>query len=170
MYRAWLTSLVCYDAMNRYDISEYSRLCTYLLSTPYRYQTVTDGNRYSDGINLRYRFGDENDIEDTIIADALDTRDCSVFEMLVALAVRFEDQIMYDEDYGDRTGQWFWDMIRSLGLDSMTDSQYDSQYVTMTIDIFLNSGVLFDVPKVGVNPPYDIWWQLNRFVIGKEGV
>lgn len=39
-------------------------------------------------------------------------------EMIIALAIRLEEHIMDDPDIGNRTGQWFWDMIVSLGLGS----------------------------------------------------
>ena len=168
-YKVWLCSLVCYNS-KRYDTHSYRKLFNRLFTTAFRYEIYTDGNRYSDGIDLRYRFGEENDIEAAAIACVLDNRDCSILEMMIALAARFESQIMYDEDYGDRTGDWFWAMIESLKLDSMNDAQYDETFVSSVLDIFLESGVLFDVPQAGMNPTCDIWWQLNRYAIGKEGV
>lgn len=51
-----------------------------------------------------------------MIASYLDNRPCSVLEMIIALAIRLEEHIMDDPDIGNRTGQWFWDMIVSLGL------------------------------------------------------
>lgn len=168
-YKSWLCALVCNNS-EQYKTYQYRKLFNKLFTTAFRYEIYTDGNRYSDGIDLRYRFGEENDIEGSAIAEVLDSRDCSVLEMMIALADRFESQIMYDEDIGDRTGDWFWAMISSLKLESMTDHVYDKTYVDIVIDIFLKSGVLFDVPQAGMNPTCDIWWQMNRYAIGKEGV
>lgn len=45
---------------------------------------------------------------------------------------------MSDPDIGNRTGQWFWGMIKSLGLESMDDANFDSVYTDMVISKFLN--------------------------------
>ena len=45
---------------------------------------------------------------------------------------------MDDPKFGNRTGQWFWEMITNLGLGSMTDNHYDRDYVDKVIDRFLN--------------------------------
>ena len=45
--------------------------------------------------------------------------------MMVGLATRCEESIMDDPQIGDRTGQWFWGMIASLGLSGMTDDKFD---------------------------------------------
>ena len=59
-----------------------------------------DADRAEDGINLRYRFGYENGYESAMIASCLDNRPCSVLEMMVALAIKIEEQIMDDPDNG----------------------------------------------------------------------
>ena len=74
-----------------------------------------DGNRAEDGIDLRYRFGHEQHYSDAMVASFLDDRPCSVLEMMIALSIRCEEHIMDDPDVGNRTGQWFWSMIASLG-------------------------------------------------------
>ena len=43
--------------------------------------------------------------------------------MMIALAIRCEEHIMDDPDAGDRTGQWFWSMLVSLGLGSMDEPE-----------------------------------------------
>ena len=45
---------------------------------------------------------------------------------------------MEDPLVGNRTGQWFWGMIRSLGLGTMIDSRFDEEYVEAAIDRFLD--------------------------------
>lgn len=41
--------------------------------------------------------------------------DVTVLEILVCLAIRMEE-LMLDDSYGDRTGQWFFTMLHNLGL------------------------------------------------------
>jgi hypothetical protein len=66
-----------------------------------------------------------NDISESF----LNIGPCSILEMMVALAIRCEEEIMYDPDIGDRTAQWFWCMIANLGLGGITDDVYDRAYV-----------------------------------------
>ena len=115
-----------------------------------------DADRAEDGINLRYR-----------IASCLDNRPCSVLEMMVALAIKIEEQIMDDPDIGNRTGLWFWKMIENLGLKTMRDAVIDTDYVEKIIFRFLDrnyqrdgSGGLFIVHGHGDLRNVEIWYQM----------
>lgn len=48
-----------------------------------------------------------------------------MLEMMIALAIRCEETIMDDPRYGNRTKQWFWNMMKSLGLSYMNDDCFD---------------------------------------------
>ena len=88
--------------------------------------------------------------------------------MMVALAIRCEETIMDDTEYGDRTGQWFWKMISSLGLSSMSDDMFDKKYATYVINRFLNreyepngKGGLFTINNCDEDlRNVEIWYQL----------
>ena len=114
-YFKWLCDFV-YDKKRMSRGLSYNKMFSYLFDTPFSYILPMDGNRAEDGIDLRYRYGRENGIADAAVATRLDNRDCSVLEMMVALALRVEDQIMTNPDIGNRVGQWFWDMIVSMGI------------------------------------------------------
>ena len=70
--------------------------------------------------------------------------------------------------YGDRTGQWFWNMMSSLGLSSMSDDIYDRDYVEYAISRFLNreyepngKGGLFTIRDCEVDlRNVEIWTQM----------
>lgn len=126
-----------------------------------------DADRAEDGINLRYRFGYENGYESAMITSCLDNRPCSVLEMMVALAIKIEEQIMDDPDIGNRTGLWFWKMIENLGLKNMHDAVIDTDYVEEIIFRFLDrnyqrdgSGGLFIVHGHGDLRNVEIWYQM----------
>lgn len=167
LYFEWMYRLVCGSKPNSRNNS-YRKLLMHLHTAEFIYIIGMDGNRYEDGIELRYRFGRENSYHSSMIASYLDTRPCSVLEMLIALSIRCEEQIMDDSDIGDRTSQWFWDMVENLNLKVMCDSKYDREYVDGIISKFLNrqyqrngAGGLFTVE----NCPYDlrsveIWYQM----------
>lgn len=129
-----------------------------------------DSNRVGDGINLRYRYGDEESIHPGIIATLLDTEDrpCSILEMMIGLSLRCEESIMANADYGDRTGQWFWGMIVNLGLGNQSDEQYDENIVNDILEVFLNrlyapdgTGGLFRLHSAPEDlREVEIWYQM----------
>lgn len=116
----------------------YDKLLDLLFNTPFVYIFPMDGNRYEDGIDLRYRFGIEKDIPQPVIANYLDCVDCSLLEMMVALALRCEEHIMADDDLGDRTAVWFWEMIISLGLLDFKNENYDTDKILDIVDRLYN--------------------------------
>ena len=126
-----------------------------------------DGNRADDGINLRYHFKQENHIR-SVDVDRYLCGECSVLEMMVALSLRVEDDIMDDPVKGNRTGEWFDIMLESLGLDMMVDGHFNEKRVRHIIYNFIDrnykpdgTGGLFRIE----NCPYDlrnveIWYQM----------
>ena len=134
-YFNWLYDLIGGNRKSK-QIS-YRKLLKHLHNTDFRYYISKDRNRARDGEDLRYRFALDcyYDTEPDYIMDTLEGP-CSVFEMMVALAIRCEET-MDDPGIGDRTGQWFWGMIVSLGLGAMLDSRYDVDEVDDIIDRFL---------------------------------
>jgi len=166
-YFNWLSEFVCKERFPRHV--SFSKLLTRLHDIPFKYTIPRDQNRAEDGKDLRYRFALTHEYlgSSESIVDIL-SGPCSVLEMMVALTIRCEEQIMDDPSIGNRTGQWFWNMIVNLGLGSMVDDRYDERHVDKVIDIFLNreyepdgKGGLFRIK----NCEYDlrdveIWYQL----------
>lgn len=176
-YLDWMYDLVCDDQYSK-DLG-YRKLFGYLYNVEFTYTIPMDGNRYEDGINLRYRFGDERGIDDSLIAASIDAVPCSVLEMIIALSLRCEEQIMDDDHYGNRVGQWFWEMIVNLKLGGMTDENFDEDYVQQRIDILLNhqykrngDGGLFTIhDRTKDMRKTDIWYQMNWYLTESlEGV
>ena len=107
-----------------------------------------------------------------MIATYLDDRPCSILEMMIALAIRCEEHIMEDPEIGNRTGQWFWNMIVSLGLGHMTDDYFDLAYVEEAVRRFLNreysrdgSGGLFTIERCPQDMRrIEIWYQMCMYL------
>ena len=166
-YFKWLCNIVCGKRYSK-QVS-YQKLLNCLHNIDFRYSIPRDENRANDGIDLRYRFARLKHHDDPydLILDILD-RPCSVLEMMVALAIRCEESIMTDTHYGDRTGQWFWVMITSLGLGAMRDDIYDEEYVENCLIRFLNhdyepngKGGLFTIRGIKEDlRKVEIWYQL----------
>lgn len=154
----------------------YRELLCYLHSVSFEYLIAMDANRADDGTDLRYRFCYEHDYDDAMVAAYLDDRPCSVLEMMAALAIR-EEQIMEDQDIGDRTSMWFMEMLRSLKLINMTDSNFDSGYVRDVIEAFLHreyarngSGGLFTVSSNHDMRCEEIWIQMNLYLTNTQDI
>lgn len=137
-YFEWMYQLVCNDKYN--TRLSYRKLLFFLHDVDFTYNISMDGNRESDGIALRYRFGYECGYEDAVISAYLDDHPCSVLEMMIALSIRCEDQIMDDPKEGNRTGQWFWNMIVSLGLGHMSNDNFNALEADHIIARFLHRG------------------------------
>ena len=156
--------------------ADYRDLLRCLDNIDFYYILPRDDNREGDGIELRYQFGYEYDISQSKIAEELDNRPCSVLEMMVALARRIEIHIMYDPEYGDRTADWFGEMLDNLDLSYMTDGLCDQKEVETVIHRFLErdyartgDGGLFVIK----DPPRDmrdveIWCQAMWYINGER--
>lgn len=162
-YFNWLCDLV-YDRNSK---TSYNKLLKCLHDKEFTWTMVMDENRALDGIELRDRFVDlypyaEIDFD----------KPCSMLEMMVALAERCEDHIMSNDRYGNRTGEWFWNMILSLGLTKMFDENFDRGYVDEVLFIFDTrqyakdgKGSLFAIDSDDVDMRnIEIWYQMNRYL------
>ena len=95
-----------------------------------------------------------------------------MLEMMVALALRGEENIMDDPDMGNQISSWFMEMIESLKLLEMTNNNYDQQWVEFRIDSLLNheyesngEGGLFTVlsPRKDMRL-VEIWYQMMWYL------
>lgn len=165
-YFEWLCESV--DSKRFSKRVSYRKLLMHLHNIEFTWFIPHDDNRADDGIKLRRRFAlDRNDLElvDYILGP------CSVLEMMVALAIRCET-IMDDTMMGNRTGQWFWEMIRNLDLSSMKDDNFDLDYVDDVIARLLDReyepdgrGGLFTVKHCDHDMrTVEIWCQLSWYL------
>ena len=162
-YFEWMYSIVC-DGKR----ISYRKLLSYLHDREFVYSIEMDGNRAEDGIDLRDRFVYECYRGNSVVSDYLSDGPCSILEMMVALVIRCEEHIMDDPDIGDRTSQWFWVMIDSLGLESMDDIHFNKKQAEQIVDRFLNreykengEGGLFTIRNCRYDMrTIDIWYQM----------
>lgn len=151
-YFDWMYHMV---TDNRYGGEiRYHKLLTFLHDIEFRYVLSRDADRAEDGESLRRRFAFYNyeHEERGKVIDYL-ARPCSVLEMILALAIRCED-IMDDPAIGNRTGQWFWEMINTIGIGWMSDDAFDKDEALKKINIFMErefepdgEGGLFHIPN-----------------------
>lgn len=162
-YLDWLSEQAIPDEDKRLS---YQKLLSELYSTEFTWFVKNDDNRAGDGLQLRQFYKNETGYLCT------NHGPCSVLEMMVALAKKCEDRFMYDPDIGDRTSEWFWDMIVNLGLDRMDDWAFDYDIFDETMKRLLDRkyekngyGGLFYIEGIGVDMrKIEIWYQLNYWL------
>lgn len=111
-YHNWLRGLVDRPG------SFYDTLFYVAWETEYKYSVPYDENRAEDGLRLRERFESESSLR------LPDLGSCRILEFLVALSIRI-DEATYDWDKPDQTSEWFWILIKNLGLDKFDDDWSD---------------------------------------------
>lgn len=155
-YFEWVYNTMC-------QTEDYTKLFETLHQMEFVYVNPYDANRLSDGLSLRNRY--KYITNDNTVYEY--NNPCSVLEMIAALAIRCE-YIMDDPTKGDRTSQWFWVMIVSLGIGNMNNNNYDEDYIYECINIFLNhdyerdgkGGLFFVRGYTGDMRALEIWEQM----------
>lgn len=172
-YFDWLYGIVSSESFNGISFG-------YLISALYDWEFTwlidLDSNRADEGIGLRYRFALDNNIDEDLVNREINGP-CSILEMMVALAIRCEDNIMGDPEIGDRTKQWFWNMITSLGLGAMYDERFDPDYIDDVLTKFVNrkydrngKGGLFTIKRNNKDlRRVEIWYQLCWYLDSLDG-
>ncbi len=112
----------------------YNKLLNHLhYNSEFTYCMPQDENIELNGINLRDVFCYECDYDKDTVVPAL-SRPCTLLEAMVALAIKMEKSMAADTDFGDRTGQWFWTMIKNMHLGGFDDESFDPDYA----DVYIN--------------------------------
>lgn len=176
-YFAWLCELVHINSIE----TSYMALAKDLHHRKFYSIVPHDENRASDGKELREEYLREINYPKYIEIEG----DCSIFEMLIALAKRmdFETNDPYDiEENVDRTAYWFWEMIDNLGLTKYSDDNYyyygGSDHIDRILDRFLErrysrdgNGGIFPLEWTRKDQrDVEIWGQMNAYLAEKEMV
>lgn len=172
-YFYWLAAQVG-ETENKEE-SSYWALLSLLHEKPFRWVLARDENRALDGCGLREQFCTDVDMAPSL-AEFLEGP-CSILEMMVALSIRCENDVMRDYEFGDRTSQWFWSMVVTLGLGKMDDCNFDEDVVNDILERFMNrehsangEGGLFRIEETGLDArKLEIWFQMNWYLNGLIG-
>ena len=169
-YFTWLYNRVGVYGLRNYEKS-YTLLCEALFGAEFTWTHILDENRAGDGLSLRDAFCVEQGIDREGFLLGVP---CSMFEMLVALSDRLAFQL--DGYYEGTAGDWFWVMIKNLGLINHTDGVIVAGgdirvAVNEAVSRFINrqyarngKGGLFQVSNRRIDMrEEDIWTQLSAF-------
>lgn len=145
----------------------YDKLLTALNSSLFGYILPMDENRLIDGVELRIKFCNISGLDARCLNGLMDSNICSVLEMMIALAIKCDENVMFDFEKGSRVHIWFFEMLRSLGLDEFDNVNFDRPMCEFIIKRFLNmdyerngKGGLFTVNNNVDMRSIDIWYQL----------
>jgi len=145
----------------------YLELMTQLYNIEYIYSVPNDDNRALDGLALRSR----------IKSDSMVGEPCSLLEMLLSLARRCEDDLLYNPRKGDRSVDWFWMMLRNLGLSKFRDSTFGTAWkaddITGITDIFMDReydwygvGGIFPLKgRCKDQREVEVWYQMSAYLL-----
>lgn len=109
-YMEWLLRTVRWEQL--YPRS--SEIAFLMNGIPFKYVNPNDENRGIDGNDLRSSWCESRGMSYSGPYD-----ECSVLEMMIALAIRMDDEILYDPSLGTRQDTWFWLMMHNLGLEEV---------------------------------------------------
>lgn len=178
-YFDWLYSIV--EDPNVFGKNSYRTLLSWLFWVSFAYDNDMDENRATHGLELREEYCDIFHVPFEELSSSV-LPYCSVLEMMVALCIHIEDDIMSNPSHGDRTMRWFNDMLVSLGVDGMTDENFDSTFVANAIGNWLvkdyssnGQGGLFTTKRTDVDMrSLDIWYQacvyINELLENEDGI
>lgn len=166
-YLTWLYSQFA-DTRLKSPTKTYWTLATQLFKKEFVWIVPNDDNRVEDGKDLRHEFLESCEHAD--VDDGWLHLGCSMLEMLVALSRRLE----FATDIPP--AEWFWHMLKNVGLDSFTDSSFqngeDAGIVDEICDRIIwrtyhpnGRGGLFPLlyPKDDQRG-VEIWYQFNAYI------
>lgn len=143
----------------------YYDLCTYLNAIPFLYDPhfITDRNRLEDGLELRSLY-----FHDTGKSSGMEPNEASVLEVMVALAIRIDRDIMGEPGTSD-PGKWLVTMFENLGLDaSMHESEVRGKITAWLYRQYGRDGQgsLFPLRKKSIDQRgITIWDQMNEYMV-----
>lgn len=170
LYFKYLINSVC----SKEEKSTYSMLLMRLFETEFVSYDEFDDNLVENSLGMRdefYKFS-ETGRKMALIYGEIDFN-CTVLELMVYLSIKIEDTIMSNNDFGDRTGLWFWSMIDSLGLKNFDNFGYDEEKIDHILTNFIEKkyqksgkGGLFTVKNPSKNERIEnIWSQAMNFLV-----
>lgn len=172
LYYRWLIELLD----DEYLRDHYKKLTEKLFETEFTWVLPFDENRAKDGLRLRKDFAKKMGLECQESPNLGAFEACSVLEMLIGLARRAENDILWNPDFGDHTGPLFWEMMENLHLDIYDDYNWFEDEVDEILEVFLERKYASDgdgnVFKLDRSDPrkIDLWLQLNRYIIEHEKI
>lgn len=157
--------------MKRVDVDprKYSRLMELLHQTPFIWKIREDKRRAMDGMALREEFIDDFPYHiDSRNMDYFFTNwGCSVCEMLVAFAIRIDNEYIGAPNKED-PGAIFWEMICNLGLDFYENRRFSVKKVQNMLNLMMQKSQKTPFPCRKNWPKnyekWEFWAQMTHYL------
>lgn len=175
IYEEYFNWLIYSLNLNPEYMNSHFALFKELHNIAYEYRNIMDENRYRDGIELRYHFGGETGLSYGDIEYELDICECTVLEMIVALILKLDNMITY-EPKDPFKATLFYNMMRSLGLESQVNWSFDADYVRSTVESWMHGMyeyngkgglITLKYPKSDLRS-VDYWTQVMWYITENE--
>ena len=143
------------------ECKKYQYVVHTLIDVEFVWRHPMDENRAIDGLDLRadfeYETGEYLDKSSGLMAP------CTFFEMLAALAIRCENQLMRNLSVGDRTSKWFFEFLDNLCL---LDENLHDEEIRDIAEGFMDGDLdMFPLKHKGiVQKNEQIWKQLSAYI------
>lgn len=160
-YKDWLLDQVGFSN------ESYDLLMDELHNSPFIFLISRDANRAEDGVYLRGDFAEERGCHPNFAGDT----ECSVLEMLVALAKRIDSEYIGDPS-DEHPEIIFWEMLSNLGLDKCSNRRFRRNHVQNILTIWLRrdferngDGSIFPIRHPNRDQTeIEIWSQMNEYL------
>ena len=166
LYFNWLCAKVMKPGA-RTPSQTYWKLLRELQNTEFVWVEAMDENRAEDGLDLRREFESTTSYSQDPSWAHLG---CSILEMLIA----FSRRAAFVTER--RSRDWFWDFLKNLGIDHLSDAIFSSHRIDDILDRFMwrtyeynGQGGLFPLH----DPPNDqrkveIWYQFCDYLVDQD--
>lgn len=173
LYFQWLYAQVASTRLKNPTLTYWS-LARQLYTTEFKWFLPNDDNRVYEGKELRLEFLEMN--PDANTPDQLWLEEgASFLEMLIALSRRLS---FADERASSM--EWFWQLLKNLGLHDLTDDDYKKKDLVDYVDWTLQRvrdrtydpngrGGLFPLEHTDIDQTHvEIWYQMQYYLIERS--
>ena len=151
----------------------YISMLSYMYSTSFRLTDPIvghDDNRLNDGFELRATYSNNFTMSDL---PSIFDEEVSVLEVLVAFAMRIDDDIMYDGSL--HASKWFFIMVDNLGMTNFTDDRLGLDWCIddeeQILDIWMSrqygpdgKGTIFPLKTTAFDQRnLEMWYQMQEW-------
>lgn len=168
-YFNWLCAKVM-KGSERTPSQTFWKLLAELQNNEFVWKEPMDENRAEDGLDLRREFVDtaRDSLGGYYTSDPSWAHiGCSILEMLIA----FSRRASFVTERSSR--DWFWEMLRNLGLDHLSDANFNGYNVTDILERFVwrtydynGNGGLFPLHEPGEDQRVvEVWYQFCEYLV-----
>lgn len=176
-YFQWMLGKIFVDDWVK---NEYYGIAKEMHGVLFEFDLYNDENRQKDAQDLRYKFGNENGYSEAQICQTLDMQAPTLFEVIVALLDRVQENILCDLEKSITNQEIFLDILKSLKLEDAVGIEVAPAQLAIFFDSinvlyrrqysYYGEGGMFTVtnPKADMRET-ELWYQFMWYLDEKLG-